>query len=98
MASSNYAIEETQALIENYQRLREAVTASPRRLWLLVRLMDLDAALDRVPFANWIALELCGVQGFTRQQAGALLGLNEKTLDRRYRAGLLAMTEHLNGN
>lgn len=93
----NYAVEEIKALIEGYRPLREAVSASPRRLWLLVRLIDLDEAIDTVPLLTRQALVLCGVHGFTRQEAATLVGVNEKTMDRRYSAGLSAMAEWLNG-
>lgn len=94
---SSYHREEVQALVEGYCNVKELASVSPRRLWLLVRVADLDRALPRLQPVLRQALYLCGIVGLTRHEAGALLGVNEKTMDRRYSTGVDELTTRLNG-
>lgn len=97
--TSSYSVEEVRALVEGYCKLREAVTASPRRLWLLTRVLDLVRACRSAPLTpdQREALGLCGVLGLTRREAAAFLGVDKKTVDRRWENGTLALTTWLNG-
>lgn len=97
--TSSYSVEEVRALLEGYLQLREAVTASPRRLWLLTRMLDLDLAFQSVLLTpdQRETLGICGLLRMTRREAADFLGIDRQTVDRRYAKGLLALTTWLNG-
>lgn len=96
---ADYGVEEVRAFVQGYMQLREAVTATPRRSWLLVRYVDLANAIRKAPLSpdQREAIGLCGLLGLTRDEAGRLIGVNEKTMDRRWLNATYTLTHWLNG-
>lgn len=64
---------------------------------LAVRLLDVEAALERLPDAEHDALELVALQGLSPEEAARWLGAHPNTVRNRYRRGVKAIVDHLNG-
>jgi hypothetical protein len=96
---SNYHAKEVRALVEGYAQLREAVTASPRRLWLLVRTLDLVRAFTHAPLTaeQRRTLFWCGIYGLTQREQGALEGVSQPAISVRYDSAIAVLTTWLNG-
>jgi Sigma-70, region 4. len=93
--TSNYSVDEVEVLVEQYDAVK-ALRDRPRLNWL-VRYCDLNLALRHMPPKEYQAVLLVGLIGLSVQHAGQLLGVSGSTMWRRYRRGLVWLTNHLNG-
>jgi RNA polymerase sigma factor (sigma-70 family) len=64
---------------------------------LAVRLVDVEAALERLPDAEHDALELVALHGLSPREAARWLGAHPNTVRNRCRRGVEAIVDHLNG-
>jgi DNA-directed RNA polymerase specialized sigma24 family protein len=91
----NYTEEETRALVEHYEHLRELglrVTTD----WFAKR-VDLDDALERLPAKYWEVVLLHGLIGFSLVETAQLLHVSHQAVSKRYRQGLEETTYWING-
>lgn len=88
----NYTEDEVEALIEGYSEL----SATRHKLYLLVRLCDLDLAIRAMPPKEYQATLLVGLIGIDIRAAGVALGVSHQTAWRRYRRGITWITDFLN--
>lgn len=95
--AARYTEEETQALTEHYEHLLELEGTRPQGLEWLVRRIDLDEALDRLPDKYWEVVLLVGLIGFTQHEAGRLLHVSQQSVSKRYRHGLEELHYYLEG-
>ena len=98
---SGYALELLERALEHYDALRSVMDGScflaSRRnpggeqegLWCL--LLDLRAALPRVPFRQRVALFVLLVEHRTEMEAASLLGIGRSALRKRVRGGLVRL-------
>jgi DNA-directed RNA polymerase specialized sigma24 family protein len=93
---SNYTLQEVEGLVEGYEEWQEIT----HRLWVLVRLCDLDIALtkqkQRRP-KEYQAVLLVGLIGLDTRTVGTALRVSHDTVWRRYRTGLEWLANYLNG-
>lgn len=89
-----YSVEEVRALVEGYEELRPV----RHKLWILVRLADLDTALWHMPPKEYQAVLLCGLLGMSYRAAGDALGVSHETMYTRTERGLVWLTAYLNGS
>lgn len=89
----NYSLEEVEALVEGYAELDPLRV----RLWILVRLCDLDLAMRRLSPTHYKAVLLVGLLGVDIRTAGSELGVSHVTVWRQYKRGLERLTNLLNG-
>ncbi len=105
-----YSVGEVEALIVEYQSLRSQVELRPSPLGeprlrrgdplpALIRLIDLDLALQRIPSTPQFAVtEIVGLRQATFRQAGSLLTLPHTTLKSRSNAAVRWLTKQMNRN
>ena len=91
--SSNYNVDEIEALIELYSELDKTTL----KLNWLVRLWDLDIAIRNLSPKEHHAVLLVGLIGLDVRSAGRALGCSHDTAWRRYKRGLESITNFLNG-
>lgn len=91
--SANYSVDEIEALIE----LRSELDPSAMKLAWLVRLWDLDVAIQNLPPKEYQATLLVGLIGLDIRTAGTALGCNHTTAWRRYQRGIEYIVNYLNG-
>lgn len=89
---SNYTLEEVEALIEGYEELQGV----KHKAYVLVRLMDIDRALPLLTLKQRQAVFLVGMLGMDTRSAGDVLGISHEAVLKRYRHGLVRLTEILN--
>ena len=87
-----YSDDEVEALVEGYDELR----GKRHRVFILVRLLDLELALRRLSLPHRQAVLLCGMVGLTTRSAGKLVGVSATTMHKRYRRGLREIVNILN--
>jgi len=61
--------------------------------------MDIDRALAllrQLQFKAYTAVMLVGILGYDERTVGVLLGVNQSTVNRRYRHAVTTMTDYLN--
>lgn len=88
-----YTEEEIEALIEGYEELRYL----KYKPYVLVRLLDLDTAIHKLPPKEYQAVLLCGLIGLSTRWAGEVMGVSKDTIHRRYKHGLRRLHQILNG-
>lgn len=91
--TSNYSEDEVKELVENYEEL----VFRKDKLWLLVRLVDLEVALAKLSEQEARAVKLCGLIGLTTRVAGDTMGVSHTTVRRHYLRGLSKLTRLING-
>lgn len=91
--TTNYSLDEVEQLIENFDLLRVAAT---RRISWLVRLCDVERAIQHMPPKEYQAVLLIGLIGFDTRTVGTTLGVSYVTAWRRYRRGLDWIVNYLN--
>lgn len=96
-STSSYQSEEVEALVNGYIELHENRSVSNKRMWILVRMMDVDEALLRLEPVLREALFYRGIVGFTDREAAALLQVHHSTVQARYELGIARLTTILNG-
>ncbi len=110
VTSANYDTGELGTLLDEYQGLRSQLEVrtsdfgEPRlrrrgnRISNLIRLVDLDHALQRVSGRQFVALELAGLRDLPLRELEALLSVRHSTLSDRKQAAVKWMCEWLNGS
>jgi RNA polymerase sigma factor (sigma-70 family) len=109
VGSPIYDAAEVEALVDGYQGLRSQLEVStsqlgePRlrrrggRLSNLVRLADLDRALQRASGRHFVALELAGLRDLPLRELEDLLKVRHSTFADRKQAGVRQVCRYLNG-
>jgi RNA polymerase sigma factor (sigma-70 family) len=108
--SKSYTVEEVSALLGHYAEWRGRLEGSggtapgggrgqsPGPTGALgARLLDLEAALARLPDDLFTAVESVSLYGLGFEEAAQWLGVHPNTVRNRCRAALRAITDHLNG-
>lgn len=89
----NYSTDEVKALIEDYAEWVEYRD----RVFILVRLMDVEQACSALRPKEGQAVLLLGLFGYTAESAGALLGVSADAMWKRYQRGIERIVSYLNG-
>lgn len=85
-------------MIEAYSSLKETRGTQPgRRLDVLLRLADLDMALDTLPHDLWEVVLLHGLIGIPQDETARLLQTSQRSVSRRYRQGIEHAHYFING-
>ena len=98
-SQSTYEVDEVAALIEAYTTLYDARLVKPGRtlpVWLLIRLLDLDYALTRVPTDEYLVVYEHALIGHTVRETGRLIGVPHSTVAYRYRIAVKKLVRLLN--
>lgn len=90
---TNYGSGEVQWLVEDYAEL----VHKKQHLGILVRLLDLDAALKKLSRPHYQAVLLCGMMGLTVREVEAITSVNYVTIHRRYHRAIAELTANING-
>jgi RNA polymerase sigma factor (sigma-70 family) len=108
--SDLYDTGEVESLVDEYQGLRSQLEVrtsaleEPRlrrrgsQVATLVRLVDLDRALQRVSGKQFVTLELAGLRDLQLRALQELVGVRHTTLAYRKKAGVKWMSSWMNGN
>lgn len=98
MRRSKYTEETIIRMIENYAALKSMADTKPgRRLDTLVRMADLDRALDQLPLDLWRVMLVHGLIGVPTREAGEELQISRSAVSRRFRLGIEELYFHMNG-
>ena len=70
-----------------------------RRLWLLIRLLDIQRSFKGAPLSTdqYTALMLCGLLDLPKLKAGSMVGQPRATMERHWANGTYVLTTWLNG-
>ena len=93
MRADNYSEDEVRALIENYEELANR----RERLWIMVRLLDLEQAIDKLPENEGRAVKLHGLNVLPLRQVGDTIHVSHSTVRRLYFSGVRKLTAIING-
>lgn len=97
--AERYSAEEIRGLVEGYLGLYDATLVRQGRhmpIWLLVRMADLDDAIQRMPEDNYLLIYEHGLIGHSVAETGALLGVPRSTVAHRYKSALKMIVRLLN--
>ncbi len=98
MRRSKYTEGEITRMVMYYQELRQMMDTKPgRRLDLLLRVADLDNALDRLPMELWRVVLVHGLLGIDRDSAAAVLKISTGATSKRFRQGIEELAYEMNG-
>ena len=92
-----YTEEEVQALIKEYEAVRESSDTTRRGLRYLVQIADLNKALEQLPLKYWEVVLLHGLLGVPQQETAQLLQVSQQAVGKRYRRGLEEVVYLING-
>lgn len=99
MRRSRYTEGEITRMVTHYQELKELADTKPgRRLLILLRLADLDSALDRLPMNLWRVMLVHGLLGVSRDEAAVVLQISTGATTKRFRQGIADLTYYMNGD
>lgn len=84
-------------MVEEYQALRSKADTSPSGMRALLQLADIDYELARLPLEYWAAVLVCGLLGFSQEDAAEALHLSQQAVSKRYRLGLEELCYFING-
>jgi len=85
-------------MIAQYSALSSMADTKPgRRLDTLLRLADLNRALDQLPLDLWRVVLVHGLIGIPREEAAAELQTSPRSVSRRYREAIEEVTYTMNG-
>lgn len=91
----NYERHEIAALVEHYAAAKSLALQSVRQ-GLMVRLIDIDAALAKLSPTAFDTLTLVGRKQLTAEEAGLEIGVDESTIRRRYAKALDEVLRYMN--
>ena len=98
MRRSRYTEETLHRMIENYSALKSLEDTKPgRRLDTLIRIADLDRALDRLPMDLWRVMLVHGLIGVPRDEAAKELRLSTRAVSKRFAEAIEEVLYHING-
>ena len=92
-SAGHYDEHEVQALVDNYLELRYL----KHRPSVHVRLMDLEVAMRRLPWALFEVVLVYGILRFTVRDTATALGISRYAVTSRYRDGFDQILYYLNG-
>lgn len=92
-----YSENEVTALIDQYAELRCVKAVYGPGLRVLCLLADLDKAVSMMPPKEYQAVLLHGFLQHTIRDAEKILGISRSTLHDRFEAGILWLTNYMNG-
>jgi DNA-directed RNA polymerase specialized sigma24 family protein len=96
--TSSYSEGEITRMIENYAALKNMVDTKPGfPLTLLLRMADLDYALDRLPLDLWRVVLVHGLLQVQRDDAARELHLSTGAVSKRFQLGIEEVAYHMNG-
>jgi len=97
MRRSRYTEDAIIRMVKNYSALKQVVGTKPgRQLETLVRMADLDRALDRLPMDLWRVMLVHGLIGVPTREAAAELRLSQSAVSRRFRLGIEELYFYMN--
>lgn len=94
---TNYAEEEVAALIAHYAELRALRDTNRRGLRSLIRVADLDRALEQLPMKFWEVVLLHGLIGLSQDETARLLQITQQAVAKRYRRAIEETAYLING-
>lgn len=92
----NYSLSEVEGLVEAYSEIKPLMDVNPGRLRFLVRLWDLELAIEKLPPKEYQAVLLIGLVGMGLMDAGKAMGVSHETMRQRYRRGIELLHTYLN--
>ena len=97
MRRSKYTENAIKRMIENYSALKAAAGTQPGRpLDTLVRMADLDRALDRLPMDLWRVVLVHGLIGVPTREAGVELQISHTAVGKRFQRGIEELYFYMN--
>lgn len=98
MRRSRYSENTVTHMVEQYAALRSMADTKPgRRLDALLRLADLDRALDMLPMDLWRVVLVHGLLGVTRDESAKALKISTGAVSKRFRLAIEELHFHMNG-
>jgi DNA-directed RNA polymerase specialized sigma24 family protein len=95
---ARYSENEITRMVEQYAALRAQADTKPgRKLDTLVRLADLDKALDRLPMDLWRVVLVHGLLGVTRDESARVLQISTGAVSKRFRLAIEELHYDMNG-
>lgn len=94
---ANYSPDQVRALVESYQEIVEKSDTTPHGLYALVRVADIDRALEQLPLKHWEVVLLHGMLGLPARAAAELLHVSHQAVSKRYRQALEELHYVING-
>lgn len=85
------------ALVESYEEVAAKSDTTPQGLFALVRIADLDRALEQLPLNYWEVVLLHGMLGLPAREAATLLHVSHQAVSKRYRHALEELHYLMNG-
>lgn len=97
MRRSKYSENAILRMVANYAALKAMADTQPgRRLDTLLRLADLDRALDRLPMDLWRVMLVHGLIGVPVREAAEELHLSKSAVSRRFRLAVEELYFYMN--
>ena len=98
MRRSNYTEETIHHMIRQYSALKALRDTKPgRRLDTLLRVADLDRALDRLPMDLWRVMLVHGLIGVPQEEAAQELSISQQAVSKRFRRAVEEVHYYMNG-
>jgi DNA-directed RNA polymerase specialized sigma24 family protein len=95
---SRYSEDTIRNMIESYEQLKALEDTKPgRKLDTLLRVADLDRALDLLPMDLWRVMLVHGLIGVPRDETAQELGLSTGAVSKRFRHAVEELHFHMNG-
>lgn len=91
-----YTAKEVQGLLESYAELKESRETHGHGLNTLVKVADLNRAMDFMPRHLWVVLTFYGKFGLTAREYADQLNVPRSTVSDRYHAGIDWIVRFLN--
>ena len=93
----NYDDAEVRALIDEYAVHRAGVNTTRPGLRMLVRLADLDRAMEFLPRKHWEVVLLHGLIGMSQEETARHLQISQQAVSKRYRHAVEDIVYNING-
>lgn len=94
---ANYSEDSIRALIESYPETANKRDTTPSGLYALVRIADLDKALQQLPLDYWGVILLHGMLGLPTREVARLLEKSHVWVGKRYHKALEELHYLMNG-
>lgn len=94
---TSYSEAEVEYLISHYTQLRTRADTNPRRLWIVVRLADLERAMRFLRHDYAEAVFAYGLLGLDSRAAGEFLETSDRSVMKRYQRAIEELAYVMNG-
>jgi DNA-directed RNA polymerase specialized sigma24 family protein len=94
MLRAPYAEDEVRALVSHYNVLKH----HRHRLWIMVRLLDLELAVRKLDDVERGVLVLHGVHGWPQRDVADVLDISQSTVGRTFHGAFPKLVESMNGH